>query len=127
MEMTFKIMKMKFPWNLWILILILVNLMGGIYFFSTFEGKLVAISFLSAAFFMSYLYSKYGFTKILGLGHVLWLPMMGILIEGLFRGASYSAEGLKEWIIAVVIINILSLILDFIDILKYLAGETAPS
>lgn len=123
-EMTLKVLKMKFPWNFWIYILIAVNLGGGIYFFESFEAKLVLISFISAAILMSYLYSKYGFTRILGLGHFLWLPMMGILYERVFNN---TQNELGKWILIVVVINTLSLIIDFIDVLKYLAGDTSPT
>ena len=58
-----EIMHMKFPWNLWMLILGLVNLIGGVYFIDTLEGKLALLSLFGAMLIMTMVYAKKGFVR----------------------------------------------------------------
>lgn len=44
-----KTMFMKFPWNIWVNILGMVNFIGGLIFITTTEGKFALISMIIAS------------------------------------------------------------------------------
>lgn len=120
-----RIMGMPFPWNCWVAVLGGVNIAGGLYYWNTQEGKL-AIAAIAAAFVvMVAIYSRYGFVRLLGLGHVLfWIPL------SIFLGYSLATaphQGFfQAWIGSVVLLNGVSLVIDVVDVYRYLRGERAP-
>ena len=61
------------------------------------------------------LYSRFGFEKILGLGHILWIPLLVyVLIE------IPAAEGaFKSYLIILFISITISLVFDIIDVWRY--------
>lgn len=58
-----RIFGMPFPWNIWVMLLGFVNLGGGLFFFSTLEGKFALGSMVGAMIVMQIVYSKYGFVR----------------------------------------------------------------
>ena len=118
MGLTKEINGMKFPWNVWTNFLLLVNLVGGLIFITTKEGQFAILSIISAFIIMLAIYSKKGFVKLLGLGHIAWVPLIVLFILTLMEG---NAHGIfKAWLIAIIVLNGFSLILDTADVLKYL-------
>ena len=70
---------------------------------------------------MSLLTSHFGFTRILGLGHLPWLPLLAWLV---FRLESIPAEDVFGlWIRGVLLINSVSLLLDVADVVRYAIGD----
>lgn len=61
--------------SLWVLFLMLVN-MASLAFWKETVAQLIFMNFLASAMLMMGLYARYGFTKILGLGHVPWVPLL---------------------------------------------------
>lgn len=122
-ELMKKIFTMPFPWNLWVMILSMINFVGGVMFLSTFEGKFALLSMMGAMLVMTLVYAKFGFVRLLGLGHIIfWVPFIFFCIKQLNSWSSLDAT-FRTWILIVMIVNILSLILDFIDVYKFLTGE----
>jgi hypothetical protein len=60
---------------LWVFFLMLVN-MASVAFWSEPLAKVIFITFMVSAALMMGLYARFGFSKILGLGHVLWIPLL---------------------------------------------------
>jgi hypothetical protein len=60
---------------LWVSLLMLVN-SASVAFWSKPPAKLILITFMISSMLMMGLYSRFGFTKILGLGHLLWIPLL---------------------------------------------------
>jgi hypothetical protein len=56
----------------------LVNVASLLYW-SEPLAKIIFVTFMLSAMLMMGLYSKFGFEKILGLGHVLWVPLLAYL------------------------------------------------
>ncbi len=74
---------------------------------------------------MTFLTSRFGFTRILGLGHIFWIPLLGFLLTRLGSipaGASYGA-----WLRALILLNSGSLLIDMVDVIRYLAGDRAET
>jgi len=73
------------------------------------------------AMLMSLLTARFGFTRILGLGHVLWIPLLGWLAFRLGEIPADDAFGV--WIRGLMVVNTLSLVLDAADVIRYAAGD----
>lgn len=118
-----KIMKMPFPWNIWVMLLGMVNMLGGLYFISFLEGK-IALAAMMVAFMVMYaIYLKLGFVRLLGLGHILtWTPFLFLCVYRVLSENSSPPE-FRIWLVSVSALNSVSLLLDFIDLFKYISGE----
>lgn len=118
-----KIMKIPFPWNIWVMLLGMVNLLGGLYFISFLEGKMAIAAMMGAFMVMYIIYLKLGFVRLLGLGHILtWTPFVFLCVYRLILESSSPPE-FRIWLISVSALNSFSLLLDFIDFFKYISGE----
>ena len=67
---------MPMPWPLWIGLLVVVNIAGPIYFFEALEAKVVLAAFLASAASMTAIFAAKGFVRLLGIGHIFWIPMV---------------------------------------------------
>ena len=72
------------------------------------------------------MFEQMGYVKLLGLPHVIvWTPLAYYLYKQMQR------DDVRAWpkrIIAVVLVTLLiSLVFDYVDVARYLLGETAPA
>ena len=74
---------------------------------------------------MTFLTGRFGFTRIVGLGHILWAPMLAYLFSRFGDIPATDAFGL--WIRALFLLNAISLIFDAADVVRYLAGDRQPT
>ena len=115
-------MKMRFPWNLWVMILAGVNLLGPILFWKTLEGKVALVAMMGAMAIMVVIHKKVGFVRLLGLGHLLvWIPFLVICIWRLSLPG--TEDTFRLWLISVSVLNGASLVLDAVDVWRYLGGD----
>ncbi len=118
-----RMMKMRFPWNVWVMILGGVNFVGGVLFLNTFEGKFALLAMIGSMIVMLAIYSKYGFVRLLGLGHILfWIPFVIWNLARLSEPSALNSD-FKIWLITVSVFNSLSLLLDFSDVIRFFKGE----
>lgn len=107
----------------WVGWMVAVNLLGSLIFLKArVEAKWVFLAFLAAAFMMEAMYHQYGFQRILGLPHIIfWTPLVIYLWR---RQAVWERPGLSpKWLAVVFVTNVTSLIIDYIDVARYLSGE----
>ncbi len=124
-EFNKKILGMKFPWNLWVGLLAMVNMVGGLVYIRTMEGQLALACLMLAFLIMWGIYAKKGFVRLLGLGHLIaWPPLMiwyaKVLAQGNVEGA------FKYWLMAVLVVNGISLVIDLVDVVRYSIGDQQP-
>jgi hypothetical protein len=100
--------------SIWLLFLMIVNF-ASVAFWNELLAKVILIIFILSAISMMGLYSRFGFEKILGLGHILWIPLLVyVLIE------IPAAEGaFKSYLIILFISITISLVFDIIDVWRY--------
>lgn len=76
-------------WSIW---LVGVNLMC-LYFIGHIEAQVVLVTTLVAVALQAVIYGRIGFTRILGIGHTLWIPMFAWMasrhILNCRRGSSF--------------------------------------
>ncbi len=121
-----KILSMRFPWNVWVMILALVNGLGGIYFFQSLEGKITLISIIGAGILMQIIFSKMGFVRLLGIAHIIfWVPLV-LWLSWRLQSWDQLSRDLRIWMLVVVILNSFSLLIDFFDVWRYIRGDKYP-
>lgn len=100
--------------SLWVLFLMLVN-MASLAFWQEAVAQLILLNFLASAMLLMGLYSRYGFTKILGLGHFPWIPLLAYIVTQI-----PSAEAsFKRYLLVLSVSMAISLVLDTIDVWNY--------
>lgn len=123
-EFMKSIFSMKSPWPLWVALLMALNMMGPLFFIQSLEAKAVLVSTLAGAMLMMFLFSRYGFVRLLGLGHIFWIPLV------VWLGARISETSLETpfgiWLVSVLVANIVSLAIDMLDVSLYLRGDRKP-
>ena len=115
------VMKMPFFLQLWLMLLILANLVVPLFFLNHLESQIVLVTMLASMILMILLTSLFGFTRLLGLGHVLWIPLLYFLWTRLGQIPANDFFGI--WIRVLMVLNALSLAIDAIDVIRYIAGD----
>lgn len=113
---------MPWYWQVWVNLLGLVNFAIPLFFLKRAEARAVLGAILCAATLMVALTAATGFTRLLGLAHiVVWVPLMVYLLRRLPDVPARGFYGL--WLRAVVLIDLVSLVIDVSDVIRYLGGE----
>ncbi|MEE9611830.1 MAG: hypothetical protein V3W19_11295 [Desulfatiglandales bacterium] len=118
-------MMMPKPWLAWMALLVSANILVPLYFIHTLEAKVVLAAMLCGLIIMTAIFGAKGFVRLLGIGHILWVPMIPWLLIRLDNNSFESFFG--YWLAAVIVLNTLSLIMDAIDVIRYIKGERRPS
>ena len=107
-------------WNVW---LVGVNLVC-LYFITHIEAQvLLAVTGVAVAG-QALIYDRIGFTRILGIVHLMWIPMFAWMATRL--EAIQADPQLASWIAVLFVTNMVSLVVDTTDVLRYLRGDRAP-
>ena len=112
------------PWVAWVMLLMAVNLVIPFYYLATIEAQIVLGAALIGAIIQTAIFSTKGFVRLLGIGHILWIPMVVWLWSRLDLTAPSSV--FQFWLIAVVVLNSISLVIDATDVNRYRNGERDP-
>ena len=120
-------LKMPAHWQLWIMLLITANVVAPLFYLHRLEAQVVLGAILASMALMTILTAHFGFTRILGLGHIFWIPMLAFLFTRISGIPASDAFGI--WIRILFVLNGVSLVIDASDVLRYIAGdrnETVP-
>ena len=112
------------PWLAWMSLLVFANVLVPLYFIQTLEAKVVLAAMICGLLIMTALFGAQGFVRLLGIGHIAWVPMIPWLIMR-FDNASFESF-FGFWLAAIIVLNFLSLIIDGIDVMRYIRGEREP-
>ena len=111
-------------WRLWVAALFAANFFAPLFFLAGIEGRVVLGVGLLAAAIQMMIFAGLGFVRLLGLGHFVWFGLVAWLwmrLEGIAPGGA-----LWVWAVVVIVMNSLSLVIDVVDVLRFLRGERAP-
>ena len=82
-------------------------------------AKIIFVTFMLSAMLMMGLYSIFGFEKILGIGHVLWIPLLVYILMEI-----PTPKNIFKTYLFVLLISIsISLVFDIIDVRKYFTNR----
>ena len=115
------VLRMPWPVKIWLLLLVAANAVVPLFFLQHIEAQMVIGAMFIGATLMSLLTARFGFTRILGLGHILWIPMLAFLFTRL--GDIPASDAFGIWIRALFVFNGISLVIDAVDVIRYIAGE----
>jgi hypothetical protein len=99
---------------IWVLFLMIIHI-ASVGFWHEPIARLIFASFLVSAMLMMGLYARFGFKKILGLGHIPWIPVLVYLLAQI-----PTAEAtFKSYLLVLSVSISISLVFDAIDVWEY--------
>ena len=108
----------------WVGLLVLVNGVASAFFPNTLEANVVLVTLGLSAVLMELLTWIQGFTRLLGLGHVLWLGLVPWLVT---RVPLHAGGPVALWLVAIITVNSVSLVFDVRDVVLYIRGDREAS
>ena len=116
------IMSMPLVWKLWVFWMMTVNTASIVFCWKNIEARFILGVWIPNGIMMSFLAEQVGYVRLLGVSHIIWwTPLVAYLImrrKHLEVGTIYG-----KWVYTVLITNAASLVVDYIDVIRYLAGE----
>ena len=112
------------PWVAWVILLMMANMILPLFYLGTPEGKVVLGAAVFGAILQIAIFSAKGFVRLLGIGHIAWVPMVYWLWTRLDLAPAGSL--FRYWLLATIVLVILSLLIDATDVIRYLRGERKP-
>jgi Na+/phosphate symporter len=109
--------------RLWCVWLVGVNA-ACLLFITHIEAQLVLAVTGIAVAAQTLIYQWIGFTRILGVAHILWVPMFAWFATRLETIA--SDPGLANWLLLLFFTNLISIMVDTIDVVRFIRGERMP-
>ena len=110
------------PWVGWLGMLMFANFISPLIFITTLEGQVVLGTGIVSAIIQMGIFQAKGFVRLLGIGHSPWIPML----VWLWTRLDWDFSIFAYWILALIVLNSLSLIIDAVDVARYLMGERDP-
>ena len=101
-----------------------INIVLPTFFIHTVEAQVVMATAIVGLGIMWGIFGMKGFIRLMGIGHIGWLPLVFWLGTKLEYAQADSAFG--YWIMAVIVLDSLSLFIDTIDVVRYVKGERQP-
>lgn len=117
------VLKLPLAVQVWLGVLMVANAVVPVFFLGHREAQVVLGVFMVSAASMMVLAHVVGFTRLLGLGHVLWIPLLLYLWSRM--GGHPAAEPYGAWMRIVMLLNAASLVTDSWDVIRYARGERA--
>lgn len=109
-------------WQLWMNLMGLLNFGAIIFALKDVRARWVVLAMIGNIVFISFLFGQFGYTRILGLSHVVfWTPLVIYLWKK--RKAFPDHVWATRWLWAVMVVNSLSLLIDYTDVIRYVLGD----
>ena len=101
--------------SMWVAVLAFANI-ASVFFWAEPLAKVIFVTFMASSMAMMTLYSYFGFEKILGIGHALWL----FLLPGILLQLNHIDGPFFGYLVTLSILLSISLSFDVVDVWKYL-------
>jgi hypothetical protein len=108
-------------WGVW---LVAVNA-ASLVFINHIEAQVTLGAVGVAVAVQALIYQRQRFVRLLGVTHILWVPMLAwiaIRLDALPAGEN----GLHIWLITLIATNAVSLLIDAWDVTRFVLGERRP-
>ena len=117
------VMRLPLPVQLWLMLGVSMNMIVPLFFIHRPEAQVVLASFLAAFMLMTTLCGVFGFNRLMGVGHVFWIPMLVFLVTRLGEIPARDAFGI--WLQVLMGYAAVSLLFDGADLVRYIRGDRA--
>lgn len=114
-------MKMPIYWQLWLMLMVAANAVTPLLYLDRLEARVVLVTFVASVVLTTLLTGVSGYTRLLGLGHIFWVPLIIFLWSRVDQIPVNDFFGI--WVRALMAINAVSLVIDFTDVFRYIAGD----
>ncbi len=118
------ILRLPLGVKVWMLLLIVANLLVPLIFLPRIAAMIVIATFFASFGLMVWLTRISGFSRLVGLGHIFWIPLVGYAWSLLGTPGDSGFYG--YWLRALITVNTVALFLDAIDVARYLRGDRRP-
>lgn len=115
------ILRLPVPWRLWMLLLVFLNIVLPLFFIGRLEAQLTLVGIAVSMLLMTGLTALSGFSRLVGLGHIVWIPLVVFLTTRLPEVPASDFYGV--WLRALLVANSVSLVIDLVDVIRYVAGD----
>jgi hypothetical protein len=96
--------------------------MASLFFLRESEARWVLAAFVASFTLMNVLYYTSGYNRFLGLAHIIfWTPLLIFLYRRLTK--LLGPRRYESWIRILLASNGVSLVIDYVDVLRYLLGD----
>lgn len=120
-NLVWKIFALPIGWRLWVFWLMAINSVCFL-FLRQAVARVIAVAWMGNVITMMSMYWILGYVRLLGLSHVLWwTPLFLWLIPKIRREPPGGNLGL--WLKLLVISDLASLAIDYIDVIRYALGD----
>ncbi len=107
------------PWiPVWVGLLMVINL-GGLAFWAEPLARWIVGTFMVSAMLMMGLYARFGFEKVLGLGHLPWIVLLPIVVLAI----PITTGGFRSLLIIWTVATTVSLVFDITDVWQHFAMQ----
>lgn len=109
--------------QIWLIVLVGINLAALLFVLKDWRPRIIVLAFVLVALIMGPMFAKFGYTRILGLVHVIvWTPLMAYLWK---TRKTYPAHiWTNRYVYVFMLIVGISLVVDYVDVVRYLLGDT---
>jgi hypothetical protein len=113
----------KFPLSVqaWLMVLGLSNMMVPLFFLGRFEAQVMLGTTILSFGLGVVLFKIQGMTKLLGLMHAPWIAPAYLIIRNF--SSIDTVDFYTVWMGAALVLTCISLLIDAVDVMKYIAGE----
>jgi hypothetical protein len=118
------VLAMAKPWQLWMVLLVSTNLVFPFFFLDQPEAIVVLAAAGMGMVIMMGLFAKLGYVRLLGVGHIPWLFTVPWL--WLRLGQTTEVGYFYYWLLAVIVLDSVSLVIDAVDVVRYGLGDRTP-
>lgn len=108
--------------SIWVLFLMMINV-ASIGFWNEPLAKVIFVTFMFSAMLMMGLYARFGYEKILGMGHILWIPLLVYVLMEI----PTAQDTFKSYLVILSISIAISLVIDIVDVWKYFTSRKSTS
>lgn len=109
--------------RIWCVWLVLVNA-ACLFFIEYLEAQVVLAVTSAAVLLQAVMYQKMGFTRLLGIVHLGWIPMFAWMAGRI--DTIQSDDTLTVWVGILFATNLMSLVIDLSDVVRFIRGERKP-
>jgi len=111
--------------QLWVGLLVGANIVAPLFLLEHVEAQITLATGLIGVTLMAALTGRFGFSRIVGVGHAAWLPLLVYLATSLAELPATTVVGL--WLRTVIVLDAISLLLDAVDAVRFLRGDRAET
>ena len=100
---------------IWVLFLVVINVASVAFWNDEPLARTIFVTFIFSVILILGLYSRFGFEKIMAMGHLPWVPLLIYLLMEI----PTASETFKSYLVVLSVSIAISIVFDVVDVWKY--------